>query len=70
MIPLVNILLRPLAHGPVGFWDEVLNMVPLVFGAGLLFYLYFGKRKRRATSPQTPETQAEASPKPDEQPRA
>ena len=51
MVPLANILLglrpRPLAHGAVGFWDEVLNVIPLIFGAGLLAYLYFGKRKRR-----------------------
>ena len=52
MIPLANILLRPLAHGAVGFWDEVLNMVPIVFGVGLLIYLYAGARKRRAAAAQ------------------
>ena len=55
MLPLANILLgllpRPLPHGAVGFWDEVLNIIPLVFGAGLLAYLYFGKRKRRPGAP-------------------
>jgi len=55
MVPLANILLRPLAHGAVGFWDEVLNIIPLIFGAGLLFYLYFGKRKRRPAVVQPPE---------------
>ena len=54
MVTLANIVLgllpRPLAHGAVGFWDEVLNIIPLIFGAGLLFYLYFGKRKRRAAA--------------------
>ena len=74
MSPLANILLhpipRPLAHGAVGWWDEVLNMVPLVFGGGLLFYLYFGKRKRAATNPQPPEAEANPAPPPEEQPRA
>jgi hypothetical protein len=73
MIPLANILLhpvtQPLAHGAVGIWDEVLNMVPLVFGSGLLFYLYFGKRKRRAANPQPPETQTKPPAPPDEPPR-
>lgn len=55
MVPLANILLRPLPHGAVGFWDEVLNIIPLIFGAGLLFYLYFGKRKRRPAAAQPPE---------------
>jgi len=55
MVPLANILLRPLAHGAVGFWDEVLNIIPLIFGAGLLAYLYFGKRKRRPAAVQPPD---------------
>jgi hypothetical protein len=58
MHPLVNILLRPAAHGAVGWWDEILNMVPLVFGGGLLFYLYFGKRRHRAAQSQPPEPAA------------
>ena len=55
MVPLANILLglqpRPPAHGATGLWDEVLNIIPLLFGAGLLAYLYFGKRKQRAAAP-------------------
>ena len=70
MVPLVNILLQPLAHGAVGIWDEVLNMVPLVFGAGLLFYLYFGKRKRHASDPQPREPENNPAQPPDEQPHA
>ncbi len=62
MVPLANILRwllpRPLAHGAVGFWDEMLNIIPLILGAGLLAYLYFGQRKRRAAA-QPP---AEADP--------
>ncbi len=66
MIPLINILLRPVAHGAVGFWDEVLNIIPLVFGGGLLFYLYFGARKRRSAEAHPGEAAAEpAAPKDD-----
>ena len=65
MFPLANILLRPLPHGAVGFWDEVLNLVPLVLGGGLLLYLFFSKRKRGATEPADP-----APAPPDEQPQA
>jgi len=71
MFPLADILLRPLAHGAVGFWDEVLNIIPLIFGAGLLAYLYFGRRKRRpADAGQTPEAGPNPPAPPDEQPRA
>ena len=65
MFPLANIWLRPLAHGTVGFWDEMLNLVPLVLGGGLLFYLFFSKRKRGATEPAEP---ADPAPTPPDQP--
>ena len=69
MVPLANIVLgllpRPLAHGAVGFWDEVLNIIPLIFGAGLLFYLYFGKRKQRAAAPPAPSDNAAPPPSAD-----
>jgi hypothetical protein len=61
MSPLANILLRPLPHGAVGFWDEVLNLVPLVFGVGLLLYLYLGARKRRAAEARQQAAAAEAA---------
>ena len=71
MVPLANILLRPLPHGAVGFWDEVLNIIPLIFGAGLLAYLYFGKRKRRpADAAPPPAAGANPPALPDDQPRA
>jgi hypothetical protein len=65
MFPLANILLRPLPHGAVGFWDEVLNIIPLIFGAGLLFYLYFGKRKRRPAVPPADVAADPAAPPPE-----
>jgi hypothetical protein len=40
--------LAPVLHGAWGPWDEVLNLLPLVVGTGLLLYLYFTRRKRRA----------------------
>jgi hypothetical protein len=69
MFPLTNILLRPLPHGAVGIWDEVLNLIPLVFGSGLLFYLYFSARRRRAAGTQPPEAGAEPAAPPDNHPQ-
>jgi hypothetical protein len=62
MFHYVNILLRPLPHGAVGIWDEVLNLIPLLFGSGLLFYLYFGARKRRASEAELREREATTDP--------
>lgn len=41
-------LLKPLLHGAVGYWDEVINLIPLVIGAALLLYMYRSSRKRRS----------------------
>jgi hypothetical protein len=40
-------VLRPAFHGAVGYWDEVLNFLPLALGIVLLIYLYLASRKRR-----------------------
>jgi hypothetical protein len=40
-------LLLPALHGASGYWDEVLNFLPLVLGAVLLLYLYLASRKKR-----------------------
>jgi hypothetical protein len=45
---LVMMPLAPVLHGAWGPWDELLNLLPLVVGTGLLLYLYFTRRKRRA----------------------
>ena len=63
-----NILL-PVLHGAVGWWDEILNLVPLVFGSGLLFYLYTSSRKRRSLEAQQRERAGEAAHPPEEQPK-
>jgi hypothetical protein len=47
-----NLVLRPLAHGAVGWWDEILNLLPPVVGSGLLIYLYFRSAKRRTAEAQ------------------
>jgi hypothetical protein len=69
VFPYTNILLRPLPHGAVGFWDEVLNLIPLLFGSGLLFYLYFGARKRRATEAQQRAATPDPAAPPEEHPK-
>ena len=66
MFPYTNILLRPLAHGAVGWWDEILNAIPIVFGFGLLIYLYMGARKRRAAEAHQA-AEAHPAPEPEEQ---
>ena len=68
MVTFANILLSPLPHGAVGWLDEVLNLVPLVFGSGLLFYLYFSSRKRRAAEAQKRQGSAERAGPPEETP--
>ncbi len=41
-----TLLLAPLLHGALGFWDEVINLVPVVIGVALLIYLYRTSRRR------------------------
>ncbi len=40
------LLLAPVYHGAVGFWDEVINLVPVAIGVVLLLYLYRTSRRR------------------------
>jgi hypothetical protein len=39
--------LAPLLHGASGYWDEVLNLIPLLVGAILLIYFYFSSRRQK-----------------------
>lgn len=55
-----ELVLRPAFHGAVGYWDEVLNFLPLALGIVLLIYLYLASRKRRA--PDKPPRDDEAGP--------
>ncbi len=43
-------LLQPAFHGLVGPLDEILTLLPLVIGVGLLVYLYFSARKPKPPS--------------------
>jgi hypothetical protein len=41
-------ILRQLAlHGALGFWDEALNLFPMISGGALLVYFYFIRLTRR-----------------------
>lgn len=51
------LLLAPLAHGAAGFWDEVINLVPIVIGAALLLYLYRTSRRRASGQADEPHDQ-------------
>ena len=42
------VLLAPLPHGALGYWDEIINLIPLVVGAILLVILYRASRRRAA----------------------
>ena len=44
---LLAILSKLALHGASGYWDEVINLIPLAIGAALLLYLYLTSRKRR-----------------------
>lgn len=48
------VLLKPLLHGAVGYWDEVINLIPLVIGAALLLYMYLTSRKRKPEEKEKP----------------
>jgi hypothetical protein len=37
----------PNLHGAAGYWDEVINLLPVLLGSLLLLYLYFSSRKQK-----------------------
>jgi hypothetical protein len=43
-----HFLLAPLPHGALGYWDELINLIPLVVGVILLVVLYRASRRRAA----------------------
>lgn len=49
-------LLRPLPHGALGIWDEIINLIPIVVGVLLLLYLYRAHRRRQSALPPESET--------------
>ena len=40
-------ILKPALHGALGFWDEALNLFPMISGGALLVYFYFMRLTRR-----------------------
>ena len=48
------ILSKPVLHGASGYWDEVINLIPLAIGAALLLYLYLTSRRRKPEDKKDP----------------
>lgn len=48
------ILSKPVLHGASGYWDEVINLIPLILGAALLLYLYLTSRRRKPEDKKDP----------------
>jgi hypothetical protein len=46
MLPSVTFF-SPALHGASGYWDEVLNLIPLLVGVVLLIYFYFSARRQK-----------------------
>jgi hypothetical protein len=44
---LLNLPLSPHLHGAAGWWDEIINLVPVIIGLVLILYLYRNSRRRR-----------------------
>ena len=47
-------LFKPVLHGATGYWDEIINLIPLVIGAALLLYLYLTARRRKPEDKKDP----------------
>ncbi len=54
-----DLLLLPLLHGALGWWDELINLIPVVVGIVLVLYLYRSSRQRRDEPEAPPETDAD-----------
>jgi hypothetical protein len=56
------LLLQPHLHGAAGWWDEIINLVPVVVGIVLVIYLYRNSRRRRDQAEETPPAEPETPP--------
>lgn len=54
-------LFVPALHGALGWWDEIINLIPVVIGIVLVIYLYRANRARRRTTEAPPEAEPESS---------
>ncbi len=57
----LTLLLLPRLHGALGWWDELINLIPVVVGIVLVLYLYRNSRQRR----DAPDDAPAAAPDPD-----
>jgi hypothetical protein len=68
---LLTLPLTPHLHGAAGWWDEIINLVPVIIGLVLIVYLYRNSRRRRDTEDVAAhETPAEHGPESTEAPEA
>ena len=51
---LLTLLFAPHLHGALGWWDEIINLIPVVVGIVLVLYLYRSNRRRRDAEGETP----------------
>lgn len=56
----LTLLFVPRLHGALGWWDEIINLIPVVVGIVLVLYLYRNSRRRRDAESETPDTAGEA----------
>jgi hypothetical protein len=49
----------PRLHGALGWWDEIINLIPVVVGIILVIYLYRSSRRRREAAEDLPAVEEE-----------
>jgi hypothetical protein len=52
---LTELLWVPRLHGALGWWDELINLIPVVVGILLVLYLYRANRRRRDEAEHGPD---------------
>lgn len=60
-----TLLLVPSLHGALGWWDELINLIPVVVGIILVLYLYRNSRRRREAADEAPEAEPKAAAHPE-----
>jgi hypothetical protein len=50
----LTLLFAPHLHGALGWWDEIINLIPVVVGIVLVLYLYRNSRRRRDAEAEAP----------------
>jgi hypothetical protein len=56
----MTLLLVPRLHGALGWWDELINLIPVVIGIILVLYLYRNSRRRREAADEAAEAERHA----------